>query len=104
MILTKKNKNNIKIENIQKYTLNELKSQKMTTQQEKLASVDMVFTPSQPISVRELFAGRSKEIEKSMEAIVEKGGHLIIYGDRGEGKTYFANILRAIIAKGIEYN
>lgn len=69
-----------------------------------LARIDNVFTPSQPISVRELFAGRSKEIEKSMEAIVEKGGHLIIYGDRGVGKTSLANILRAIISTGMENN
>lgn len=80
------------------YTLKKMtQSPTSTGKFEKIAEIMNIFTPSKPINIKELFSGRYSELRKAQEAILEKGSHLIIYGDRGVGKTSLANILRAII-------
>jgi Cdc6-like AAA superfamily ATPase len=59
-----------------------------------------VFTPSSPITVQELFAGRVEQISKVLDAINQIGQHAILYGERGVGKTSLANIL-APVARAI---
>jgi Cdc6-like AAA superfamily ATPase len=49
-----------------------------------------LFTPSVPIDENDLFAGRSKEIGELVEAVLQKGQHAILYGERGVGKTSLA--------------
>lgn len=92
-----------KISQREKYTPNKQREENMTTYQEKWHLINEVFTPSKPINIKEFFAGRSEKIEKSTNTIFEKGCHLIIYGDRGVGKTSLANILKVIIT-GTEEN
>jgi len=56
-----------------------------------------LFTPSMPINVAELFAGRQDEIKRLIETISERGRHAIIYGEPGVGKTSLAQILQYFV-------
>jgi len=58
-----------------------------------LVKVNEAFTPSAPINNKDLFAGRRQQIARVMGAIMQRGQHAIIYGERGVGKTSFSNIL-----------
>lgn len=58
--------------------------------------INSVFTPAKPIQTKELFSGRLTEIEKIQSTFLETGSHLILYGDRGVGKTSLANIVNLI--------
>lgn len=66
----------------------------------KIAKLSEVFSPSAPIVSNDLFVGRLKEVSRIVDAILEKGQHAILYGERGVGKTSLANILNDRI-KGI---
>ena len=59
--------------------------------------VGELFTPSTPIGVAELFAGRQDAIGHLVDAISERGRHAIIYGEPGVGKTSLALILQYFI-------
>jgi len=52
-----------------------------------------VFTPGSPLNERELFAGRSDQVDQIINAISQKGYHAVLYGDRGVGKTSLSNVL-----------
>jgi len=56
-----------------------------------------LFTPSLPIGAAELFAGRRPQMNKIIDAIGERGRHVVIYGEPGVGKTSMAQILKFII-------
>ena len=62
----------------------------------KIGLVGEIYTPAYPIEVKSLFSGRKEELQKAISFIPQKGYHLIIYGDRGVGKTSFANIIKEI--------
>ena len=51
------------------------------------------FSPGAPIQEKELFAGRSKEIQALVDAVAQRGKHAVLFGERGVGKTSMANIL-----------
>ena len=55
--------------------------------------VGRVFTPAAPVSADDLFAGRDSEIETVIDSINQAGQHVIVYGERGVGKTSLANVL-----------
>jgi len=52
-----------------------------------------VFTPAAPIDAESLFAGRNTQIRQVVDAVIQKGQHAIIFGERGVGKTSLANII-----------
>ena len=52
-----------------------------------------VFTPSAPIDNAQLFAGRTPQLLKVVNAVSRRGQHVVLYGERGVGKTSLANIL-----------
>lgn len=52
-----------------------------------------IFTPGSPLNERELFAGRSDQVDQIISAISQKGYHAVLYGDRGVGKTSLSNVL-----------
>jgi hypothetical protein len=51
------------------------------------------FTPSQPVSDRKRFAGRSDVLGSVIRAIEEQRLHVIVYGERGLGKTSVMHVL-----------
>lgn len=59
----------------------------------RLYQVGNVFTPSTPIDKRDLFAGRSKEVDRVLNAIIMAGQHVALYGERGVGKTSLASVI-----------
>lgn len=56
-----------------------------------------VFTPSAPVAKRDFFAGRVDQIMEVVTALAQPGRHVMIYGERGVGKTSLANILSEIM-------
>ena len=56
-----------------------------------------LFTPSAPIGVAELFAGRQQQIRTLLDTVGEPGRHAIVYGEPGVGKTSVSQIIRFII-------
>ncbi len=58
-----------------------------------------LFTPSAPIAIAELFAGRAAQASKIVEAIGERGRHVILFGERGVGKSSLAQIAPFFIPK-----
>jgi len=63
------------------------------TKEEKLAVLNLVFSPTAPIKQKDFFHGRIVQLTKIVEAINETGQHAILYGERGVGKTSLANIM-----------
>lgn len=57
-----------------------------------------VFTPGSPISERDLFAGRIEQLGKIIDAVSQRGYHVVLYGERGVGKTSLANVLASFLA------
>lgn len=53
------------------------------------SGIETVFTPSCPIN-QNLFCGREKEAQSIIEGLCQPGAHVILYGDRGVGKTSLA--------------
>lgn len=56
--------------------------------------INEIFTPSTPVGISELFAGRTKQINQLISAIAEPGRHAILYGERGVGKTSIAHVVK----------
>ena len=47
---------------------------------------------STPIDEEELFAGRPEEVLTMLRSTMEKGRHVVLYGEKGVGKTSLSNI------------
>jgi Cdc6-like AAA superfamily ATPase len=62
------------------------------------------FSPGAPIDDRTLFAGRLSQLEEVFEAISQRGQHVIIFGERGVGKTSLANVVTAMFAMANTYS
>lgn len=62
-----------------------------------------VFTPGAPINERELFSGRKDQVLKIVDAVSQRGCHVILYGERGTGKTSLSNMITAFLAKRHAY-
>lgn len=56
------------------------------------------FSPSAPIDRLSLFAGRIEQLRTFGSAIPARGRHVIVYGERGVGKTSLTNILRDVFS------
>ncbi len=61
-----------------------------------------VFTPAQPVTERSKFAGRLAVLSRLIEILEEQRSHVVIYGERGIGKTSLVHIL-ADIARESRY-
>ena len=56
-----------------------------------------VFKPRTPITTKDLFAGRWSELTTVCDSANQAGLHVVIYGERGVGKTSLANIVSPTI-------
>jgi hypothetical protein len=68
-----------------------------TNKYRRIAFLNQVFTPAKPVSKADLFAGRDEQIGICVSAIFQGGLHIVVYGERGVGKTSLANVLPEII-------
>ena len=57
------------------------------------------FTPSAPVDDLDLFAGRISQVQQVMRGIGQKGQHILLYGERGVGKTSLANVLQFFLSR-----
>jgi hypothetical protein len=53
-----------------------------------------IFRPSAPTEDREMFKGRTSELGGVISAVQQVGQHVIVYGERGVGKTSLAYMAR----------
>ena len=67
---------------------------------EKRALAYKTFTPSTPINAKDLFLGRSELVLKVIETISRPGQHVIMFGERGVGKTSLGNVIHAYLPWG----
>jgi len=51
------------------------------------------FTPTRPKQNSALFSGRFRQMQRIIAAIEEERAHVMVYGERGSGKTSLANVL-----------
>lgn len=57
-----------------------------------------VFTPTSAIADPVKFAGREKQVELVTDALISPDADLIVFGERGNGKTSLAHMIHAIAA------
>lgn len=63
----------------------------------KRFEANQLFTPSTPIKAADLFAGRQDQMFRIVDAVGERGRHVILYGERGVGKTSLSQITPYLI-------
>lgn len=56
-----------------------------------------VFRPRAPINTQTLFAGRWEQVTTIADAVCQPGLHIVIYGERGVGKSSLANVLDPVL-------
>src|SRR5688572_20211303 len=45
-----------------------------------------------PIDEEDLFAGRQTEVHRMLESVLERSKHVVLYGEKGVGKTSLSNV------------
>ncbi len=63
------------------------------------AAYRRAFLPSQPVASAALFAGRTDLLRRVIRAIEDQHLHVIVYGDRGIGKTSVLRVVRELATK-----
>jgi Cdc6-like AAA superfamily ATPase len=71
-------------------------SPRPTDKLRRIAQVGAVFTPGAPIDDYSLFGGRMDQVIDVINTVGQKGRHVILYGERGVGKTSLANVLAEV--------
>jgi hypothetical protein len=62
-----------------------------------------VFTPGAPINEKDLFAGRTEQVDKIIDAVSQRGCHVILYGERGVGKTSLSNMISTFLVNRMAF-
>ncbi len=57
------------------------------------------FSPHRPINDNDLFVGRIEIVTKVIDAVFQEGKHVVLYGDRGIGKSSLANSLKLTLPR-----
>lgn len=76
------------------------------TAEEKLklkVAVSQVFRPGTPIDKQQLFAGRLDQVNDVLNAALQPGRHVMMFGERGVGKTSLAKVISEIIKANSGY-
>jgi hypothetical protein len=61
-----------------------------------------VFTPTRPRSGRRNLVGRQVELERILDAVLLDSGHVVLYSERGRGKTSLSNMaIEALRRRGV---
>src|SRR5262245_24403277 len=68
---------------------------------EMLQRAASAFSPSAPVDQRSLFAGRIQQLTDVLNAVEQKGQHVILFGERGVGKTSLATVISALYQGGV---
>lgn len=55
------------------------------------------FNPSGPVTEYDMFKGRQKQVESVLGGVFDQGRSVIIFGERGVGKTSLAKVIHDII-------
>lgn len=58
----------------------------------RTASPSSAFTPTRPKPGRRQLVGREAELARIVQAIVDERAHVVLYSERGRGKTSLANL------------
>ena len=61
------------------------------------AALVRAFTPASPVTIRDIFQGRTEQTRQILDAVAGTGQHVVLYGERGVGKTSLANILSVML-------
>lgn len=71
----------------------------MSAEESKQVSIQAghVFQPRTPINTQDLFAGRWEQLTAVADAVGQVGLHVVMYGERGVGKTSLANVVRPVL-------
>ena len=59
--------------------------------------LNRAFTPHRPVSLPEALRGRLRLVDRLMDAVHTEGLHIVLYGDRGTGKTSLARVLAYLV-------
>lgn len=62
-----------------------------------------LFSPAAPINEHDLFAGRITEIHKMLDAVTERGKHVVLFGERGVGKTSLAGVFSGLFPETLRH-
>lgn len=54
------------------------------------------FSPGAPVDEFKLFCGRTEQIKSLIKAVTSRGCHMVMYGQRGVGKTSLASMFKHI--------
>lgn len=68
-----------------------------TTRDAYTLAAAKAFQPRSPISTRQLFAGRWDQITTVADAVSQTGLHIVIFGERGVGKTSLSNVIGPVL-------
>ncbi len=66
-------------------------------------ALNEAFTPAQPVTERRRFAGRLEVLVRLISALEDQRAHVVLYGERGIGKTSLVHVL-AEIARQSRYH
>jgi Cdc6-like AAA superfamily ATPase len=66
-----------------------------------VVKLSAAFSPSAPIDHQALFAGRIGQFTDVLNAINQKGQHVVLFGERGVGKTSLARVLSAASSQSL---
>ena len=66
----------------------------------RLREVKAAFSPTAPISKKDLFAGRTEQMMSLIDGVDEPGQHLVLFGERGVGKTSLATVTSEMLQSG----
>jgi hypothetical protein len=64
-----------------------------TQKMKRYAQLSQIFTPGTPVGRRDRFSGRIQQVMEVIGGLAQPGRHVVMFGDRGIGKTSLANVL-----------